>query len=207
MKGWKLITLGSVCSKIGSGATPHGGKESYKQNGISLIRSQNIIDYYFSPDGLAYIDEKQAKLLENVSLQPRDVLINITGDSVARACIAPDDFLPARVNQHVAIVRATCNQAVPEFLLYTLQYRKDHLLSLASAGATRNALTKQMLEGLTISLPSLKVQEKIALTLSALDRKIAQNKIINNHLVISSSQTDNSPDISFGSNASRIAAR
>jgi type I restriction enzyme S subunit len=182
MSDWKRTTLGSVCSKIGSGATPRGGKESYKTSGISLIRSQNVLDYSFSTEGLAYIGEDQAAQLDNVSVQTNDVLINITGDSVARVCLAPEDFLPARVNQHVAIIRAIPTKADAGFLLYTLQYQKQRLLSLASAGATRNALTKQMLEVLDIAMPPIDEQRAISETLSALNRKIANNMAINHRL-------------------------
>jgi type I restriction enzyme S subunit len=49
-----------------------------------------------------------------------DVLINITGDSVARVCLAPKDKLPARVNQHVAIIRTVKNELDPKFVRYFL---------------------------------------------------------------------------------------
>jgi len=168
--------------KIGSGATPRGGKESYKESGIALIRSQNILDFSFSPDGLAFIDESQAVQLDNVIVQNNDVLINITGDSVARVCMAPGEYLPARVNQHVAIVRTDPQKANTQFIFYFLQYIKEHLLSLASSGATRNALTKKMLEDLSIDTPPLLIQRAIANTLSALDAKIAGNTKMNHHL-------------------------
>jgi type I restriction enzyme S subunit len=45
----------SIYSKIGSGSTPRGGKEVYCNQGISLIRSQNVLNFSFSKDGLAYI--------------------------------------------------------------------------------------------------------------------------------------------------------
>ena len=179
MKKYKLSDL---CTKIGSGATPRGGKESYKASGIPIIRSQNVLDYSFSADGLAYIDEAQATQLDNVIVQSGDVLINITGDSVARACMAPDGYLPARVNQHVAIIRANSQKADGHYILYFLQKQKEHLLLIASSGGTRNALTKKMLEDLVLDLPPLPVQRKIAATLSALDDKIANNTKINHHL-------------------------
>ncbi len=53
---WPLVDLRSITLKIGSGATPRGGKESYKENGITLIRSLNVYDFKFEYDGLAYID-------------------------------------------------------------------------------------------------------------------------------------------------------
>ena len=41
-RGFQEIDLGDLCIKIGSGVTPRGGGNVYKQDGISLIRSQNI---------------------------------------------------------------------------------------------------------------------------------------------------------------------
>ena len=199
---WQTVKLGDVCTKIGSGATPRGGKESYKDSGIALFRSQNILDFNFSSDGLAFIDEQQAAKLSNVEVQLYDVLINITGDSVARVCIAPEEYLPARVNQHVAIIRTNHHKANAHYIFYYLQYIKEYLLSLSSAGATRNALTKIMLEELEIMLPTIKEQQIIADTLSVLDARIAENKKINHHLAVRSA-TDSSPYMSLGKSVSR----
>jgi type I restriction enzyme S subunit len=104
-RNWIDNNLISITTKIGSGATPRGGDESYKPEGISLIRSLNIHDLEFKYRKLAFIDESQADELSNVKVQQNDVLLNITGASVARCCVVPDGILPARVNQHVAIIR------------------------------------------------------------------------------------------------------
>ena len=97
------IKLAEACLKIGSGATPCGGKNIYCEDGISLIRSQNILDFDFSENGLAYINDDQAAKLKNVEVMEEDVLLNITGDSVARVAMMDRKFLPARVNQHVRL--------------------------------------------------------------------------------------------------------
>ena len=174
--------IGNICTKIGSGATPRGGKESYQKKGISLIRSQNILDFAFSKDGLVYINDIQAAQLNNVAIEPEDLLLNITGDSVARACMVPDEVLPARVNQHVIIIRPDCIKANSRFILYFIQSIKPYLLQISSAGATRNALTKGMIEELEIDLPSLAEQGRIASILSSLDARIVENKKINHNL-------------------------
>lgn len=176
------MKLGDICSKIGSGATPRGGKESYKDSGTPIIRSQNVLDWSFSSDGLAYLDDEQACALSNVEVKPRDVLLNITGDSVARACIVPNEFTPARVNQHVSILR-TNSRSNPVFLLAWLQTNKPLLLSLASSGATRNALTKMMLEKLDINLPPIDVQERIAGIVLSIQSKIEANTKLNGYLL------------------------
>ena len=169
---WKETTLGKISTKIGSGATPRGGSNSYKDEGIPLIRSQNVLDLKFSTDGLAFIDEEQAEGLKNVTLEPNDVLLNITGDSVARTCIVPDHIVPARVNQHVAIIRANKELAVPEYILYNLISQKEELLMQSEIGATRKAITKGMLEQFELKLPSFTEQQFIAEVLASLDDKI-----------------------------------
>ena len=100
LRRWTPYNLRDMCTKIGSGATPLGGKQSYLLEGeYSLIHSQNIYNNHFSYNGMARISEKQAHQLQNVEIQENDVLLNITGDSVARASQVPKDVLPARVNQ------------------------------------------------------------------------------------------------------------
>ena len=175
----------SLCTKIGSGATPRGGKETYSQSGeISLIRSQNVLDLSFSTDGLVYISAAQAKLLDSVTIQPNDVLINITGDSVGRVCSVPEYVGEARVNQHVAILRADEKRLSATYLRYYLvnPSMKRKLLTMASVGATRNALTKVMLDNLEISIPTYRQQKRIAEILSSLDDKIELNRQMNQTL-------------------------
>ena len=175
------MRLGDVCTKIGSGATPKGGKEAYKPSGIPLIRSQNVLDWSFTSNGLAFVDEGQAAALANVEVEPRDILLNITGDSVARACMVPDWCTPARVNQHVSIVRPGPDLD-PTFLLCFLQSSKPLLLKLASSGATRNALTKGMIGDLEIELPNIETQRAIASLIGQIQQKIVLNQQTNDYL-------------------------
>ena len=182
MGEWKEYKLKDLTAKIGSGATPTGGDNSYKAVGVSLIRSQNILDFKFSYNGLAFIDDEQADALRNVTVESGDVLLNITGDSVARVCKVPWKVLPARVTQHVAIIRAEREKLDSDYLLYFMQAKKEYLLSISEIGATRRALTKGMLEDLDLTIPDLPEQKSIASILSSLDDKIdllhRQNKTL-----------------------------
>ena len=175
-------TFKDICTKIGSGATPTGGKEAYKGGDYALVRSQNVLDYTFTTSGLAYINETQAKKLDGVKVESGDVLLNITGDSVARACIIPDEILPARVNQHVAIIRANNQYALNEYLLYFLQYNKQYLLSISQGGGTRSAITKKMIEDIEIDLPSIEDQLAIVNIINTISKKIEVNQQINDNL-------------------------
>ncbi|WP_323897429.1 MULTISPECIES: restriction endonuclease subunit S [Aeromonas] len=154
--------LSVLASKIGSGATPKGGQKAYKESGISLIRSLNVYDSEFKPEGLAFIDDDQAEKLSNVVVEEGDVLLNITGASIARCCVAPVELLPARVNQHVCIIRPNeeLNSTYLNYLLISPKF-KAALLFQGAGGATRQALTKVMVSNLEIPLPPLEMQAEL----------------------------------------------
>jgi type I restriction enzyme S subunit len=151
--GWRWVSLGDITEKIGSGATPTGGASVYRDEGVSLIRSQNVYDFQFIWDGLAHIGDEHAKALAGVTVFPKDVLINITGASFLRTCVVDPGVLPARVNQHVAIVRAA--KGVPPHFLHLNLVRPwmKEFLAGHDAGGSRQAITKAHLEGVPILLP------------------------------------------------------
>jgi type I restriction enzyme S subunit len=168
---WPMKRLKDITSKIGSGATPRGGKNGYKAKGVSLIRSLNVYDFSFTEEDLAFIGDEQAAELDNVIVQRDDILLNITGASVARCCLTNPKFLPARVNQHVAIVRVRPDVTDARFVLYCINslHFKSRLLALAQGGATREALTKTTIEDFEVCQPPLPMQQRIAGILSAYD--------------------------------------
>lgn len=174
-EGWGEKTLGEVCSKIGSGATPRGGKKIYISEGTSLVRSLNVHHGFFKYDDLAHIDENAAEQLKGVELKENDVLFNITGASIARCCIVPSDVLPSRVNQHVSILRIE-KCITPSFLCLLLNSREHQkkLLTIGESGSTRQAITKGDLENHLIAFPSLSEQHQIVTHLDTLSQKIQE---------------------------------
>lgn len=161
-EGWKVEKIKNICSKIGSGSTPTGGKESYSDSGISLIRSTNVFDYNFSFEDLAFINDKQADKLKNVEVAENDILFNITGVSVARCCVVPKYVLPARVNQHVMIIRPFKELNTSFYLLLNLcsADSKNVLLGISQSGSTREAITKTEIEEFEIVLPKSELLEQ-----------------------------------------------
>ena len=189
---WEVKKLKDLCLKIGSGATPKGGQSVYIDKGTSFIRSMNVYNGYFKYNGLAHINENHAQQLENVSLKENDILLNITGASVARSCIVPKNLLPARVNQHVALIRVNQEKINPIFLNHvfiTDSFQKYLLNISASNGATRQAITKQQIEELNIIVPSSKLVDLYVKKVQQIDKSkyasgyvkliFIQNKILN----------------------------
>ena len=171
-KGWSHKALLQLTDKIGSGSTPRGGKEVYLEEGVALIRSQNVYDSLFVWDGLARISDKAAAQLKGVTVQEEDVLLNITGASILRTCVVEPDVLPARVNQHVAIIRAKAG--VPPRFIHMHLLRpdiKNYLLGL-NAGASREAITKAHIESLVLLTPGPELLSAFQTAISPLFRQV-----------------------------------
>lgn len=174
---WRVTNLSKITLKIGSGATPLGGKEAYlsERCRFALVRSQNVCDRRFEIAGLAFISDEQARHLKGVILNEGDLLLNITGDGVtfSRACAVPADVLPAVVNQHVAIIRVNPALADAGFVLAYLTHPsvKDYIEGF-NAGGSRRAITKAHIESFQLALPPLHEQHAIAEVLGMLDEKI-----------------------------------
>ncbi len=171
-RDWDVAPLGSVTVKIGSGSTPRGGKRSYVDSGPALVRSMNVHDGNFVWNDLARLSQSQANQLRSVDVKPNDIFLNITGASVARCCVAPEDLGEARVNQHVMILRADPKKLNPIFLETILIFPKvkTKLLQLAGAGSTREAITKTQMEEFAIPCPPLNLQDEFARKLRVLNR-------------------------------------
>ena len=169
--------LKQLCSKIGSGATPKGGKTAYQESGVSLIRSTNVFDYAFSYDDLAHISDEQADQLSNVVVEENDVLFNITGVSVTRCCIVPADVLPARVNQHVMILRPNTAMPMSYYIMTTLcsAENKAKLLGIAQSGSTREAINKQEMESFSIPVPPTKEVQDFEIKARGLYESVIRN--------------------------------
>ncbi|WP_226655854.1 restriction endonuclease subunit S [Pseudalkalibacillus hwajinpoensis] len=158
-ESWKWVRLGDLCEKIGSGSTPRGGKSVYKENGIKFLRSQNIYNDGLRVDGVAYISEEHNK--QGSIVRPRDILLNITGGSIGRCALVPDDFDIANINQHVMIIRNLISEN--RFMLhYTLisPYIQSMIMSV-QVGVSREGLSAEKLKKFLIPLPPLEEQKRI----------------------------------------------
>ncbi len=77
---WEILRLKWAVSKIGSGKTPRGGGEVYSESGVLFLRSQNVHFDGLRLDDVVYIDDATNAEMAYSSVQPNDVLLNITGD-------------------------------------------------------------------------------------------------------------------------------
>ena len=159
---WKATRIKFCASKIGSGVTPRGGSESYVSDGVTFLRSQNVYDDGLRLDDVAHISHDIDNEMSRTRIHADDVLLNITGASIGRTCIAPASVLPANVNQHVCIIRPAKN-VLPEYLAYTLKSRLvREQITAGENGSSREGLNYDQVGNLCIAIPnSLDEQRRI----------------------------------------------
>ena len=181
-EGWGWCRLGEISEKIGAGCTPLGGKANYVKQGIKFLRSQNIYNKGIILDDIVYISSETHKKMENTKVFPKDILLNITGGSIGRCAIVPDDFDEGNINQHVTIIRMV-NKKLADYvhkLVLSPLYQKNIIDNQTGAG--REGLPKNRLEKFTIPIPPISEQyvineriEQLKISLSQLEEQTEKN--------------------------------
>ena len=139
-------------------------------------------------NGIAYISEEINQKKSGSIVKPKDILLNITGGSIGRCALVPDDFDIANVNQHVIIIRLA-NLELRKYIhsVITSTYIQEQILS-RQVGSGRGGLSAETLSTFLIPLPPLNEQV-------AIERKL--NDCISRVLTITDSQSNISDLISM----------
>ncbi len=176
---WKLTKLGNIAEKVNSGKTPLGGESTYLTEGVIFIRSQNVNNNRLELENPVFISDAVNNGMRNSIVKANDILLNITGASLGRSCVVPNDFKLGNVNQHVCIIRLQ-KKSDPRFIQPILSSaRGQSIFESLQTGSGREGLNFENIKKIELDLPSLAEQVKIANFLSLIERRIqTQNKII-----------------------------
>ena len=155
-EGWMWTTIEEICSKIGSGSTPKGG--NYSETGIPFFRSQNVYNTGLVLSDIKYISDDVHQSMIGTEVIANDLLLNITGGSLGRCAIVPENFDKGNVSQHVCILRSI--HVRPKYL-HAFILSSFFAKSMKITGSGREGLPKYNLEKMFLPLPPLNEQDKI----------------------------------------------
>ncbi|TOA50056.1 restriction endonuclease subunit S [Vibrio parahaemolyticus] len=159
--GWSYERLGNICEKMGSGSTPRGGQSAYVTEGIPFLRSQNVWNGELKLNDIAYIPQETHDKMENTKVYPGDVLLNITGASLGRSTIFPEEISEANVSQHVTIIRLI-EPKMKEFIhIGIISPLIQNLVWGRQVGMAIEGLSKKVLEQFEFPVPPLEEQKLI----------------------------------------------
>lgn len=170
---WEISKIKYGVEKVGSGKTPRGGAETYPEQGILFLRSQNIYDTGINLDSPTYISEETDEEMKNTRVYPNDVLLNITGGSIGRCCIFPQELKQANVNQHVSIIRVNKDVFTPEYVHYFwICSLGKSAIDLYQTGGNREGMSADAIKNTFIPYISVAKQREIASYLDRVCRSI-----------------------------------
>ena len=159
--GWEVCRMVSVASKLGAGSTPRGGKAVYQNEGVPFLRSQNVYNDSLRLDDVALIPKAIHERMSGTHIQPKDLLLNITGASIGRCAIVSDDFEEGNVSQHVAIIRLF-DPSIRAFLhLSLISPHYQNVIDDVQVGVSREGLSMQGLKQFAMLIPPLAEQQRI----------------------------------------------
>lgn len=162
---WTWCRIAEISTKIGSGSTPKGS--NYSETGKPFFRSQNIHDNGLVYDDIKFVSDYVQKQMNGTVVLANDILLNITGGSMGRCALVPNDFEEGNVSQHVCIIRPLLlNNVFLHKLVLSPYFQK--LIFSSTSGAGREGLPKYNLEQFIIPLPPLHEQEQIVAKLEQL---------------------------------------
>lgn len=169
-ESWAVVPLGSL-AKVGNGSTPKRDNEAYWQGGtIPWLNSAKIHERFIT-EADQFVTELAVKECHLPRVKPGSLLIAITGQGKTLGNSALVSFETC-INQHLAYAQFTTPRVAPEFILWFMHTRYDHLRSISQAGgSTKGALTCGYLKTYPVPVPALDEQREIADVFVALDRK------------------------------------
>jgi type I restriction enzyme S subunit len=169
-ESWEVVPLGSL-AKIGNGSTPKRDKASYWHGGtIPWLNSAKIHERFIN-EADQFVTELAVKECHLPRVKPGSLLIAITGQGKTLGNAALVTF-ETHINQHLAYAEFTSAKVVPQFVMWFMQTRYEHLRSVSQAGgSTKGALTCGYLKTYPVPVTSKEEQKDIADVFNALEQK------------------------------------
>ena len=174
MNEWRTVSLSQCCKSIADGDHQPPPKA---ESGIPFVTIANITstnDFDFS-DTLHVPQEYYDALDDKRKAQKGDILYSVVGSFGIPVFMKEDKAFVFQ--RHIAILRPDEKLIEPRFLYYVMLSRDFYAKADAAAiGAAQRTVSLSALRNLTISIPELIVQKKIARILSAYDSLIETNQ-------------------------------
>ena len=175
---WQEVRLGEVAEIIGGG-TPKTSIPEYWNGEIPWLTPKDLAGYnhIYISKGERFITELGLKN-SSATLMPKGAILLSSRAPIGYVAIAQNDIC---TNQGFKSLVVEPKQACNLFVYYWIKNNVEYLQSLGT-GTTFEEISKGVVQDITIPLPPLIIQQKIAEILSSFDDKIdllhRQNKTL-----------------------------
>ncbi len=147
--------------------------EDYRNEGIPIIRLQNIEYGRFVNKDIKYMSPEKARELNYHSFVKGDIVLAKLGDPIGKTCIVPDFLERGIVVADVVRIRIDEQLLNKKYIMYVLNsFYAFNQLTRGVIGTTRPRVNLDQVRDLLVPLPPLSEQRRIAEILSTADRKL-----------------------------------
>ena len=140
-------TIGGISERVTKGESPKWQGHSYVDDGALFVTSENVGWGVMLKKTPKFIPlEFHERKLARSKLRNGDILINLVGASIGRACIFKSSYAEANINQAVAVVTLPRNSPIADYLLtYILSpIGQEQILGSRVEGARANISLKNV---------------------------------------------------------------
>lgn len=168
-----MARLGDICIQITDGS--HNPPMGVEQSNYLMLSSKNIDDDHITFNDPRYLSQEDFEA-ENkrTNIKPNDLLITIVG-TIGRVAIVPNSLTEFCVQRSVAVLKPKPEMVYNRFLMYYLQNMRPYL-EQESRGVAQKGIYLKQLSNLSIILPPLDEQRKIAAVLDKVSDLIAKRR-------------------------------
>lgn len=168
-----MARLGDICIQITDGS--HNPPMGVEQSNYLMLSSKNIDDDYITLNDPRYLSQEDFEA-ENrrTNIKPNDLLITIVG-TIGRVAIVPNSLTEFCVQRSVAVLKPKPEIVYNRFLMHYLQSMRPYL-EQESRGVAQKGIYLKQLSNLSIILPPLDEQRKIAAVLDKVSDLIAKRR-------------------------------
>ena len=184
-KGWETYKL-SEFAEVQNGYAFKS--DEFAKKGIPIIKIKNLVSPNVVFEDVQYFKGETNYKLRPFLIKENDILISMTGSHVNQLASAVGKIAryqfdyPALLNQRVGKIyvkeRSVCDE---DYLFYFLNRIETQIELASSAGGSANQanISPSQIKNLSLLLPPLPTQRRIADILSAIDEKIELNRQTN----------------------------
>ena len=183
MEEWKEYKLGEIFD-FNNGLSK-GGK--FFGHGYDFVSFKTVFKNHFLPNTLDDLVESSKKEREKFSVKEGDVFLTRTSETqneLAYSCVALKDYPNATYNGFTKRLRPNGKIKIDSiFSAYFFRSAifRNQVTSMSNM-VTRASLSNEMLDRMSIKIPSYDLQKTIGKILFSFDAKIQLNKRINDNL-------------------------
>ncbi len=149
--------------------------EDYKNEGIPILRLQNVESCKFVNKDIKYISPMKANELSYHSFKKGDIVLAKLGLPIGKTCIVPDSMEKGIVVADVVRISVDERSSDKKYIMYVLN--SDYAfnqLNRGIVGTTRPRVNLGQVRNLLIPLPPLPEQKKVAEILTTVDDAIEE---------------------------------